>query len=489
MNMNAQTPVGFRDPRALAGLPIDTPLCVALSGGADSVALLAMLADAKPVSAVHVHHGIRGPEADRDEQFCRDLAALYPCRFHALRVDVPAIAQASGESLEMAARRVRYDFFWHLMREHGIPLLATAHHANDNLETVLLRLCAGSSTTGLGGISPLSEPIPGLCVVRPLLHETREEILAYCRKMQLAYVTDNTNADLTYPRNRIRAQVIPSLEKVSAHPQAQVLRTCRYLREDDDYLTELASAALQSATAPSGGLILNVLRELPLPILRRLLILALRAKSPSDGRLRSCHLDALLHLIDSGRGMSDLPGCLRAHADGNTLRFLPKDCTPQLISKNELMLPLAVGTFSDPHAHLTLHIEHVSVPCEPEESFFFANPQNVYNPFIHTTLTFDTILDDAHFRYRKEGDTLLLRGMHRRVRKLQNACGMPQELRERLPILCDRDGIVWVPFVGVRDGVAQTEHLSSDVWQITLHIHSAHPDQSSSKQCNPNSEV
>lgn len=448
----------FVSPHTLSHLPPNTPVLLALSGGPDSRVLLHLLAaDAQKngyvLHTAHVHHGIRGKEADRDEQFCQELASAYQCCHHVLRADIPSIAKQTGESLEMAARRIRYDFFWQVMREHAIPLLATAHHADDNMETVLLRLCAGSSTLGLSGISAVTEPMDGCYVVRPLLEATREEILSYCRAEHLIAVSDSTNDDLSYRRNRIRAEVIPALSRVVPHPQNQVLRTCRQLREDDDYLSDLARARYQDALRTDGTLSLDILQATPPPICKRLLWIAVRQIAP-NARLQLCHTEALLHIIRCGRGMSDLPGDLRAEVDGLTLRLLPhaSPASPRLVDC--FPLTLSPGTTVLPSLGLTIDVQETDVSnVESEQSQkFILKPQNVYNPFIHATLTFDTIIDGAYFRLRDGGDTILLRGMHRRVRKLQNAHAVPPFVRERLPILCDRDGILWVPFVGVRDG-------------------------------------
>ena len=125
------TPKGFRLPHALAGLPADTPVAVALSGGADSVALLCLLCGCKGLTAVHVHHGIRGAEADRDLAFCKALTTRLGVPLHTLYVDAPARARETGKSLETAAREARYEAITALLKKEGIPLLATAHHADE----------------------------------------------------------------------------------------------------------------------------------------------------------------------------------------------------------------------------------------------------------------------------------------------------------------------------------------------------------------------
>ena len=170
---------GFRQPHLLAGMPADTPVAVALSGGADSVALLLLLRDRPGLCAVHVHHGIRGAEADRDLAFCRALTARLSVPLYELFVDAPARAREMGESLETAAREARYAAMSALLAEKSIPLLATAHHADDQLETMLQHLLRGSGTRGLCGIPARRSLADGILVVRPLLAVPKADILAF----------------------------------------------------------------------------------------------------------------------------------------------------------------------------------------------------------------------------------------------------------------------------------------------------------------------
>ena len=211
-------------------LPDTLPCLVAFSGGADSRLLLELTLRAllerdgeegrRQVVAAHLHHGIRGEEADRDLIFCQRVCAELGVELVFDRVDVPAMAATSGESLETAARRARYDFFGRVMAEQGISVLMTAHHADDNLETVLERILRGSGTRGMGGIPAVRELIdPKTAAVsvlyRPLLEWTRRDILAACAELGLEYVTDSTNREDGCLRNRIRHTVIPALEAIS----------------------------------------------------------------------------------------------------------------------------------------------------------------------------------------------------------------------------------------------------------------------------------
>ena len=462
--MNAQIPAEFRSPHTLAARPAPTDVLLALSGGADSRLLLELLSrDAREHGYVlhlaHVNHGIRGEEATRDEQFCRDLAQRYGCPFYLLRADVPALAQERGESLEMTARHVRYEYFSALMQEHGISLLATAHHADDNLETVLLRLCRGTSAAGLSGIAP-ARPFGNGHLVRPLLGMTRAEILSLCATWNLTYVTDSTNTDTAYARNLVRLQVTPALEQISHLPQRQVARSCTLLREDDALLYDMAQTALDGSRTPDGALSLPALRQSPLPILRRVLVLWLRENEILSPQ--GCHVDALLHLIDSTTcAATDLPGNHRATTDGHTLRLSDKQEQPSPVLPPDQIFPLLDGVTD--YAALGFRTEL----C-PSDAQSQRKQQNVYKPFIHEAITFDTIDATAHWRARREGDVLLMGGIHRKIRKLQNAAHIPAPLRERIPLLCDAHGVLWVPFVGTRDGAT----LDGGGYRLTLEIQS-----------------
>ncbi|MBQ8717701.1 MAG: tRNA lysidine(34) synthetase TilS [Clostridia bacterium] len=475
----------FTSPHALAHCDPSVGVLLALSGGADSRALLHLLAaDAGKhgyaLHLAHVHHGIRGLEADRDEQRCRDLAAVYGCPIHVLHADIPALAKETGESLEMVGRRVRYDYFTKLMREHGLSLLATAHHADDHAETVLMRLLVGTSTTGLGGISPV-QPFGNGYLVRPLLCATRADILAYCQSHALAYATDSTNADTAYLRNRIRAELMPVMEQIVPHPQAQLLRAGQLLREDDELLRSLSDRAFADAQVDGGALRIDALRSQPFPLQRRMLLRLIRDRLP-DARIDACHMQALLSLVAAGHGMTDLPGNLRATADGSTLYLQTKQAQP--LPPISLHLPLCEGVHHIDDLGVTLTVQKLPAQSDDfgdhvtKNQIFLKNPQKVYNPFIHDTLTFDTIQSDAYFRLRRDGDVLRLRGMHRSVRKLQNEIGMPPSLRCRLPMLCDGDGVLWLPFVGRRDAPPPTasSHIPSQCrYRITIDITTA-PD-------------
>lgn len=186
-------------------------MLIALSGGADSVALLLMMQERGEAEAcAHCNFHLRGPESDRDEKFVRRLCKERGIRLFVKHFDTQTEAARTGESIEMAARRLRYNWFAELCLEHGFKEVAVAHHLNDNAETVLLNLVRG---TGLSGLTGMAEERPG--VVRPLLSLSRREILDYLQQKGQGYVTDSTNADTHYRRNKLRHEVLPLLREMN----------------------------------------------------------------------------------------------------------------------------------------------------------------------------------------------------------------------------------------------------------------------------------
>ena len=179
---------------------------VAISGGADSTALLLRLHErgGYPISAIHVNHGWRGADSDSDSAFCAALAARLCIPFH-LRTLVPVAAEGN---LEAAGREARLHFFRELIETNEVDYVVTAHTCNDQAETVLLRLLRGASLQGLAGIHPVMGRI-----LRPMLHVTREAIVAYLNERGEAWREDASNADVGFRRNRVRHELLPQLER------------------------------------------------------------------------------------------------------------------------------------------------------------------------------------------------------------------------------------------------------------------------------------
>lgn len=431
---------GIPMPWELAGCDPKTPVLLALSGGADSRFLLDRLAkgsqrDGFSVLLAHVNHGIRGTNADRDETFCRALAKEYELPIEVLRADIPALAKANGRGIEEQAREVRYSFFECLMRERKIPLLATAHQADDLLETMLFRIARGTGAAGLSSILPV-RPFGNGFVTRPLLNLSAAEIRAACKKEELEFVEDETNADPTYARNRIRAQVIPALEKLYAEPQKQAAKLAARVRQDEDFFAGQVNAVWQESF--SKKLPCEVFTKLHPALRVRVLT---RFLSENGVTADSAMLERAEGLIEGKNGR-------KIPLSGTAVLFRRQDCLI-VEEKAEAVpayrLPLTEGENRLPGGIVVIVEEGKKTKRAPENEEMTAWSLHFSN--------LSAALRAGYFwRLRNEGDAILRGGHHNRLRKLWREAGVPEELRDRLPVLCDKDGIVWAPLCGFADG-------------------------------------
>ncbi len=267
-------------------------LAVGVSGGADSVALLRALVEESRelglvVHAAHLHHGLRGEEADADLAFVRDLCAQLGVPCYLKRVDTATEAQSSagkqGETLEEAARRLRYAWFRALMAEGEVDAIATAHTLDDQAETVLAKFLRGAWTEGLSGIHPLIAFDEGP-VVRPMLGTTRSEVEAYLRAIDQSWREDSTNRQLTFTRNRIRHELLPLLEEWNPRLRVHLAQMAELARDEEEWWrAEMAQQSQQlilrgrpvrgGGRTGDEGIALDVTRlaALPVALQRRLL--------------------------------------------------------------------------------------------------------------------------------------------------------------------------------------------------------------------------
>ena len=308
----------------------------AVSGGADSVALLHALLAARdprtpfPVTIAHLNHQLRGAESDADEAFTADLHARLLAAgapMLALRWERIDVATAGG-NLEATARRVRYQWLAGVARDAGARWIATGHTADDQAETVLHRLLRGTGLQGLRGIAARRELEPGVGVVRPLLQTTRTEIVAYLNSLNQPFRVDSTNSDLSFTRNRIRAELLPLL---AAHYNPGIAACLARLAEqaEEVYRDEELDAAhlLRTAELPRAGSLLVFDRKRLADAPRRLTRATLRHVWAREGWPRDpMNYDAwerladLVHVEDAA---VDLPASIRARVRGAVLQLGP----------------------------------------------------------------------------------------------------------------------------------------------------------------------
>lgn len=250
------TKIDIRPDAACLSLLQGQTAVLGLSGGRDSVALLLLLQEqGVSVRALHVHHGIRGAAADADAAFCRALCAARGVPFAEVRVDVPALAAASGESLETAARVARRGALAEHARALGTRFVVLAHHADDNAETVLFRLARGSA--GYRGMQPAHEA-QGICWLRPLLGIRRAMLTAYLEARGQTWAEDATNAVPDVARNALRLEVLPALNRAMGRDVTPVLTRSARMQGETQAALETALSLLP-LTDPQGRLYLPAL--------------------------------------------------------------------------------------------------------------------------------------------------------------------------------------------------------------------------------------
>ena len=398
------------------------PILCAVSGGADSMYMLARLqSEGFSVMAAHFNHCLRGAESDRDEDFVRGFCAANGVLFAAERGNVRACAAKKGMSLETAARELRYAFLQRTAERFGAGCIATAHTADDNAETMLFHLARGTGLRGLGGIPPVRGNI-----VRPILDCTRSEIMSWLTEHGVPFVEDSTNASDDYARNRIRHAVCPVLTEINEGFLQNTVRTAQLLREDEEFLQSLADAHIAEHGADALALC-----ELPQPVAVRVVRTLTRAD------LSRVHLDAILRVAREG-GTADVPG-MRVTRRGGQL------C---IGAEHEKLREQRVvdGEMTLEEAGLVLAAQKEKACAKngaPWRTFFFPD---------------EAICGTMSVGPRREGDRIrpIGRGCSKSLKQLFQEAGVEPWQRDVWPVLRDESGVLAVY------GIAADERTAGD---------------------------
>lgn len=428
-------------------------VAVAVSGGPDSVVLLDVLFLLKEelgimLHVVHLNHMFRGAESEEDALFVADMARRYGLPATVESADVPAYRDRYGLSAQVAARQVRYRFFSETAKLEGASKVALAHQADDQAETILINFLRGTGTTGLKGIPPVRDGF----YIRPLLTLRRSEIERYCNVKNLPFRRDPSNLKPVYERNRVRMTLLPLLEEYNPALVPALLRLGEICREEDDYLdkqsAELLPGIIQETSPGRVVLAVEGLLKTPLAIRRRIVRRAWQLAAGRQKNLDFGHVEAVLALTEEPAAgpRTVLPGKVVAVKSYDSIKLLRKG---DLIEIPYYIYPVRVpGETLIPESGCCISASLLSaLPVDPRSL-----------PSSEAVLDYNKLPPRIFVRRRREGDMFQPYG-HVSGFKLKDFFikqKIPREARDRVPLVCTPDEIVWV--AGIRTG---------EKWKVT----------------------
>lgn len=418
---------------------------VGVSGGPDSVALLACLIGLRSkwkwdVSIAHVDHGLRGEESGTDREFVRDLGHTWqvPTVMRCVRIHKDDIRSAK-QSLQEYARNIRYQVLYEMASDLGANKIALGHQANDQAETVLLWMMRGAGTGGLGGIPPKR----GGIIVRPILDRTKAEVFEYLQFKQISYRTDSTNEQPLYLRNRIRQEFIPRLQKYSPGIIKVMTRQAHILRDDHAYLEDLAGQACDRCCFVVKGNVQvsrEVLLDLALPIQRRVMRLCVQRVMGSAYWPRFDMVQRILDQVASGQSGWTIE-CHGVH--------VRQDKNIILLQAGGPDRALSFAENAGPNVTLSVPGEVVwpSTGQKIRLSEFPSSEKPVPANFFEARLDRETFSTPLTVRSWRKGDVFYPKGLEGKRKKLQDFftdMKLPRAERSTVPLLVAPEGIMCV---------------------------------------------
>lgn len=440
-----------------------------ISGGSDSICLLMVLSELKPLLGlqlvvVHVNHRLRGKESDTDEQFVREFCRELGVACHVFSEDIASLAGQHHWSLEEAGRNYRYQCMEEVMQQEGADKIASAHHLDDQSETVLMNLLRGSGPDGLTGIRPKRGPL-----IRPLLCVRKAEILDYLSRKKIPFRTDSTNTEMDHTRNRVRMVLLPWIrEQINPGADLHLAQTAELLADTADYLHEQAQQAasqildgagnkpaahsgqlvrtkdsVRSVMIDTGGLL-----ALPKVLQREVIRIALCRCGRDLKDIGYTHIEAVLSLAKGRTGARiSLPGGLQARKTYGIVILCeikaqePEPCASALAEKEESdsrdsALEIEVPPLSDGE-RICLQISGISTAFSlmaADQVNLTEIPQKMYTKW----LDYDKIKNSLCLRRRRSGDYMeISEGRKKRLRRILIDEKIPAISREDLILLAD----------------------------------------------------
>lgn len=391
---------------------------VGLSGGADSVALLAAMQECNyNIIAAHCNFQLRGKESFRDEDHARQIASRLYVPFMLQRFNTIEVQSQTGGSIEMVCRRLRYEWFEELIDNHSAEAVAIAHHGDDNVETMLLNLFRGTGIAGLTAMrSYARQPVR---VIRPLLSCTRHDILQFLTDRNLGYMTDSTNLSSDYRRNAIRNIILPAIRQSFPNADKAMTDTMRHLQQAEDFIRRQLDVIKSEyfITTDDGTSSIHIARLVtgypdPAFILHELLT----PYGFTDGQI------------------ADIIDCVLQQVSG---RIFDAADTTYILDRG-ILRTCSVDVEDQPITHMAICTERI-----PRESMTDTPGLCYFNP---------AVLEGAplSWRFWREGDRMRPFGMKgtRKLSDIFRDAKIPNDRKHRLPLLVKGDKILWIP--GIR---------------------------------------
>lgn len=428
-------------------------ILIGVSGGPDSIALLHGLHQLSEKNkwslfVVHVNHQLRGEESERDACYVQDCCRKWgiPCQVE--KVDVQGVLQTEGGNRQAIARTLRYDAFRRTAKRWQLKKLALAHHADDQVETILMRFLRGTGVTGLAGMERLRE-WDGIQLIRPMLSISRQAIESYCEEEELSPRLDQSNFSLDYTRNRIRLQLLPILTSYNSQVKEAILQLSEMIREEENVWEELVQQAMSQVVKEKNDwsytMEVSSFLHLPVALQRRigkLILNCLLKQGNHEVTLESVEQLRKLAAHSSPSASIHLPGNLKAERNYHLLR---------------LSLPHAESKQKPPQAPPPS--VHLAVPGTTLLPGFMGRIEAIVSdrPIPMQQKSSDWAVFDADrlhapimVRSRKPGDRMTCFGLDgtKKIKNVLMEAKIPRQARDHYPLVTAEEEIIWVP--GVR---------------------------------------
>lgn len=424
--------------------PKDT-IVAGVSGGADSMCLLNLLLDMRDeyeirIIAVHIHHGIRGAEADEDMQFTEDFCKKHNVEFYGERFDIPTFAKEKHLSSEEAGRLKRYETFNRVLNQcnnTSYGKIAVAHNMDDNTETFLFNLFRGTGLTGLTGIRPVRGNI-----IRPVLCLSREEILAYLKEKNVTYRTDCTNEQTEYTRNKIRLKLLPYIkENINEGAKANINRTAVMLGQMADYMERQAEEMYKKYVKENekGCLLGTGLWEQDKVIVSMVIRKAIEKTAGRLKDITSLHIESIVGLGNNTVSKSvDIPYGIKAQKTYDGVNLFKENKNYEQIYEQDINFKLED----------ILNNEGMVETYKGKVSFVIEKNKCIdLREKIYTKLMdYDILNGDLSIRNRKAGDYMIIgnAGQKKKLKDLLIDLKIPREQRDSLLLLAKGQEILWI---------------------------------------------